>query len=156
MITNLHSITIAVKDLEKAVQNYEALLGKKAEHLLEPEAEGTMARFSYQRDDLVGIGFESQASIARFMLPGNVRIVLITSPDKDSIVGRFLARRGDGLMSVSLEVDNARAEVDRVRNSGLRPVYDKNVAGDFGEINHIHPKSLNGVQFELFEPKGLY
>ena len=156
MITGMYSITVAVKDLANAVQHYEALLGLKAQHLLEPEAEATMARLVYQRNDVVDIGFDSQASMAQFRLPGGARIILITSPDKNSVVGTFLAKKGEGLMKVSLRVDDANAEVNRIKDNGLTLVLDKNAVGNFGEINFVHPKSLNGVGFEIFEPKGLY
>lgn len=156
MIDNIYSITIAVRDLAKAVQNYEALLGLKAQHLLEPEAEPTLARFVYQRDDLVKIGFDPQASMAQFNLPGGPRIILMTSPDPNSVVGTFLAKRGEGLMKVSLKVARAEAEVERIRNENLTLILDQNAVGTFGETNFVHPKSLNGVEFELFEPKGSY
>ncbi len=156
MITNIYSITIAVKDLAKAAQNYEALLGINAQYSMEPEAEGTMARFVYQRDDLVDIGFDSQASMAQFRLPGGALIILMSSPDENSVVGNFLAKRGEGLMKVSLKVDDAKGEVDRIRDKDLVLILDKNALGTFGETNFIHPKSLNGVEFELFEPKGSY
>ena len=156
MITDIYSITIAVKDLAKAAQSYEALLGINAQHSMEPEAESTMARFVYQRDDLVDIGFDSQASMAQFRLPGGVRIILMSSPNENSVVGSFLAKRGEGLMKVSLRVDDVKGEVDRIRDKGLALILDKNALGTFGETNFVHPKSLNGVEFELFEPKGLY
>jgi methylmalonyl-CoA epimerase len=156
MITNIYSVTIAVKDLAKAVQNYEAFLGINAQHLMEPEAESTMARFVYQRHDLVDIGFDSQASMAEFCLPGGARVILISSPDENSVVGNFLAKRGEGLMKVSLRVDDAKADVNRIRDKGLALILDKNALGHFGETNFIHPKTLNGVEFELFEPKGSY
>jgi methylmalonyl-CoA epimerase len=156
MISDIYSITIAVKDMAKAIRNYEALLGMNAQQLMEPEAEATMARFIYQRDDLVNIGFDSQASMAQFHLPGGSRIILITTSDKESIIGKFLENRGEGLMKVSLRVTAAEAEVKRIKDKGLSPILDTNSIGSFGEVNFVHPKFLNGVEFELIEPKGSY
>ena len=156
MMKNIYGVTIAVKNLDQAVKKYEAFLGMKASYSMEVEAEKTLARFVYQRDELLDVGFDSHAEAAHFQLPGGPRIVLMTSSDENSVLGKFLATKGEGLLMVSLEVDDAKKEADRIRQQGVQLVLEHNAAGNFGEANFAHPKALNGVQFELFEPKGSY
>jgi len=156
MIKGIYGVTIAVKDLAQATQRYEAFLGLKAHHAMELEAENTMARLVYRRDELLDIGFDSHAETSYFKLPGGARIVLMTTSDENSVLGRFLATKGDGLLMVSLAVDNAKGEVERIKGQGIRLVLDQNSSGSFGESNFVHPKTLNGVQFEIFEPGGDY
>lgn len=156
MLQNIYGVTIAIKDLAQAVQSYEALLGLKAVHAMELEAEHTLARLVYNRDELLEIGFDSHAETAYFKLPGGGRITLISSTDKNSVVGKFLAAKGEGLLMVSLKVSDAKHEVERIRNQGIGLVLEKNASGSFGECNFVHPKALSGVQFEIFEPGGDY
>lgn len=156
MIKNIYAITIAVNNLNTAVCNYEALVGTKARYSLELSAETTLLRFLYQREDLSAIGFDSEAEVAYFQLPGGTRIVLLTSSDESSVIGKFLAKHGEGVMMVSLEVDDPRAEVDRIKGQGTEFCFDKNAIGTFGEANYIHPKAMNGVQFEIIKPAGIY
>jgi hypothetical protein len=33
---------------------------------------------------------------------------------------------------------------------------EDNASGSFGATNFIHPKALNGVQFEIFQPSGTF
>ncbi len=156
MVKGIYGVTIAVKDLAQAVPRYEAFLGIKATHAMELEAENTMARLVYHRDELLDIGFDSRAETAYFKLSGGARITLIASSDENSVVGKFIAAKGEGLLMVSLNVDDAKRESERIKGQGIGLVLDKNATGSFGESNFVHPKTLSGVQFEIFEPSGDY
>lgn len=99
----------------------------------------------------LGAIYDFESSGVRFSVPG-VAIELVSSENKSSIVGRFLARRGEGILMVSLEVDDLDEEVERLKAGGRRLVLEKNAIARAGKTNLVHPKSMHGVQFEVFEP----
>lgn len=156
MIKNIYALSIAVKDLKSAVSRYETLTGTPAKYSLELSAEATFLRFLYQREDLAAIGFDSQAEVAYFQLPGGTLIVLLTTTDESSTIGKFLTKHGEGIMMVSLEVDNVKAEVNRMQEQGAKFCFERNAIGAFGEANYLHAKAMHGVQIEIIKPAGIY
>ena len=49
-----------------------------------------------------------------------------------------------------------RKPSQRLKSNGVRLVFEESATGSFDETNFIHPKSLNGVQFEIFRPTGIF
>lgn len=139
MLKGVNGFNVAVKDLKQAVAKYEAFLG------VEP-------RFRYLGPENFAFpGIEG----ALFDFHG-VYIFLLTSSDENSVVGKFLKTRGEGLILVSLESDDADNEVERLKTQGLQLLWDQSPDFSFGKVNFIHPKSLNGLQFEIIQPRGIY
>jgi len=74
-----------------------------------------------------------------------------TTPDGD--VARFIEKRGEGVMVISLNVDNTREAVGELKQKdypvigGLRPFRDC-------EFAFFHPKKMNGVLLELIDDNG--
>lgn len=137
MIKGVYGFNIVVQDLEQAVAKFEALLGVKAR----PLGESDFA-FSGMRGatlDVNGVSFS-----------------LLTPVDENSPAGKFLKARGEGLMLVALESDNVDSDSERIRSQGLELVMPKTMEGKYGKANWIHPKSLHGVQVEIFYPDGIY
>lgn len=99
----------------------------------------------------LGLNFDDQA--ATFDVAG-IRFTLLTASDENSPVGRFLKRRGDGIFMVSMEVENARREAERLRAKGKRLVFEKNIEGNIGATNFIHPKDMNGFYLSYFSLLG--
>src|SRR5580704_820432 len=55
------------------------------------------------------------------MLPlGEPRIELLEPVDADSVIGRFLEKRGEGIHHVAIRVPDLAASVERLRASGAR------------------------------------
>ncbi|MBI2954889.1 MAG: VOC family protein [Chloroflexi bacterium] len=133
MIKRIYGVNVAVKDLDGAIETYRKVLGVEPE-MLEPDF------FAFP--NLRGAAFRL----------GETVIQLITSLSEDTSVAKFLAARGEGVFLVSLETDNAAEDVETMRERGARFVLDENSTGVFGEVNFIHPKALNGVQYEVFQP----
>ena len=73
-----------------------------------------------------------------------------TTPDGD--VAKFIEKKGEGGMLVSLNVDNTRESMDELKEKdypfigGARPFRDC-------EFAFIHPKKVNGVLLELIDYK---
>lgn len=153
MITGFHGIIIAVQNLREAVDHFKLLVGVDPEYVTGYEAR--LTKLEAQGLDLRGMSaiydFESQGAV--FKLPG-FTLELVTSSDENSIVGRFLKRRGEGILLVSLKVGDLDEAVERLRTGGRRLVLEKSATAALGKTNFVHPKSMHGVQFELFQPSG--
>jgi methylmalonyl-CoA/ethylmalonyl-CoA epimerase len=73
-----------------------------------------------------------------------------TTPDGD--VAKFIEKRGEGVMLISLNVDNTREAMDELKVKdypfigGARPFKDC-------EFAFVHPKAVNGVLLELIDYK---
>ena len=83
---------------------------------------------------------------------GGSRIELLEATDADFAVGRFLARRGEGLHHVALRVPDLAATVDRLKGLGVRLVSETIQVGAGGHrYVFVHPQSANGVLVELVD-----
>lgn len=133
MIKGIYGINIAVKDLDAATSQYEALLGIKAKPV-------SSSFFAFP--GLVG----SQFNVNGFHLN------LIASLTDDTSVAKFIEKRGEGFFLISLEVDEIAGEVQRLRDLGAAVLLNENAVGEFGAVNFVHPKSFAGVQVEILEP----
>ena len=93
------------------------------------------------------------------MVPlGESRIELLEPTSDDSVVARFLARRGEGLHHVALRVPDIAATVDRLKSAGMKFVTDEIKIGAGGHLYvFVHPSSTGGVLVELCEdpPQGV-
>ena len=73
-----------------------------------------------------------------------------TTPDGD--VAKFIEKRGEGVMLISLNVDNTREAMAELKTKdypfigGARPFRDC-------EFAFIHPKKMNSVLLELIDYK---
>ena len=90
------------------------------------------------------------------MVPlGGSRIELLEPVSEDSVIGKFICKRGEGLHHVSLRVPNLEAAVERLRKDGIRLVTDEIKVGAGGHrYVFIHPSSAGGVLLELVEAAG--
>lgn len=131
MTTDLPAIDhigIAVKSLAAAKAIY-ALLGLEtsAEEILEHE----------------------QVRLAMVKL-GESRIELLEPLSDDSPVGRFLARRGEGLHHVALRVPDLASRFAGLKSRGVRTVSEMVQRGAGGHLYFfIHPSSAGGVLLEI-------
>ena len=93
------------------------------------------------------------------MVPlGESRVELLEPTSDDSVIGRFLAKRGEGLHHVALRVPDIAAALDRLKREGIRFVSDEIKVGAGGHLYvFVHPSSTGGVLVELCEdqPQGV-
>jgi len=86
------------------------------------------------------------------MLPvGGPRIELLEPTDPDSVIGRFLAKRGEGLHHVALRVPDLTAAAARLRAAGARLLNEPQTGADGHRYVFVHPASTGGVLLELIE-----
>ncbi len=85
------------------------------------------------------------------MIPvGESRIELLEATEADSPVARYIAKRGEGIHHVCLEVDDLAATISRLKNAGIRMVDPETRKGANGRlVAFVHPSALGGVLLEL-------
>lgn len=86
------------------------------------------------------------------MLPvGESRIELLEASEPDSVIAKFIEKRGEGLHHVALTVPDLNAAVDRLKAAGARLLNEPR-AGAGGHLYvFIHPSSTGGVLLELIQ-----
>jgi methylmalonyl-CoA/ethylmalonyl-CoA epimerase len=91
------------------------------------------------------------------MLPvGESRIELLEPISEETTVGRFIAKRGEGLHHICYEVEDLASKLDEFRLRGVRLLDGYPRPGAEGKlVAFIHPASANGVLVELVEKASL-
>ena len=87
------------------------------------------------------------------MVPvGDTRLELIEPLSEDSVIARFIAKRGEGLHHISLRVTDLEATVAKLKREGVRLVSEEIKVGAGGHrYIFVHPSSAGGVLLELVE-----
>ena len=108
----IHHLGIAVADLDAAAERYARLIGATVDHRAEAEELGTRA--------------------LALRTPQGPMIELVAPFHDDTPVGRFLAKRGEGMHHVAYEVADIDAEVARLVADGVDMIDERPCAGLFG------------------------
>ena len=128
-VRGIHHLGVAVHDLDEAVDTYERLFGAEIEHRATVDDQGVEAAAV-----LVGAG----------------RVELLAPLGEETPVGRFLAKRGPGMHHVAYEVDDVRAELDRLSAEGADLIDATPRQGLFGlQVAFVHPDAVHGVLTEV-------
>jgi methylmalonyl-CoA epimerase len=136
IIKCLDHIAIVVKNLDAALGVYRDALGLSLTHA---------ATFPEQS---VKIGFLPVGDAETE--ENTVWIELLEPTDPESGIGRYLAKRGEGLHHICLEVDDIEAALSELKGKGIQ-VDETPRRGAHGRIAFIHPQSAHGVLIELLE-----
>jgi methylmalonyl-CoA epimerase len=85
------------------------------------------------------------------MIPvGESRIELLEPTSSDSVIAKFLEKRGEGLHHVALHVPDLSHAVETLKASGTRFISDEIKIGAGGHLYvFVHPSSAGGVLLEL-------
>jgi methylmalonyl-CoA/ethylmalonyl-CoA epimerase len=130
-------ICIAVKNVNDARKLWEPILGKTT-------------------PDMVYEDEREKIRVARYWV-GEVGFELMESTSPDGEVAKFIEKRGEGIMLISLNVDNTREAIAELEPMGYKFIPDSHgeKARPFRECEFafISPKNLNGVLTELIDDK---
>lgn len=125
-------IAVAVSSLEKALQFYKEQLGIKLIDIETVEEQGV--------------------KVAKLDL-GNTHIELLEPLGEDTPVGKFIAKRGEGLHHICFGVDDIESGIENLKDCGVRLIDQSPKIGAGGaKIAFVHPKSTGGVLLELSQP----
>ncbi len=85
------------------------------------------------------------------MIPvGESRIELLEPTSSDSVIAKFLEKRGEGLHHVALHVPDLSHAVETLKAAGTRFISDEIKIGAGGHLYvFVHPSSAGGVLLEL-------
>jgi methylmalonyl-CoA epimerase len=88
------------------------------------------------------------------MVPiGETRLELLEPTSDDSVIAKFIAKRGEGLHHISIRVPDLSATVRKLKQNGVRLVSEEIKIGAGGHrYIFVHPSSTGGVLLELVDP----
>lgn len=132
MIKEISHLGLAVRDLDAALRLYEGVFGLQVE-----------ARFESSEDGI-------RAAMLRV---GEIHIELMEPLGDDTPVGRFLAKRGEGIHHICYRVDGVAAALDDARRAGVETIDPAPRPGGDGRtlVGFLHPRATMGVLTELEE-----
>jgi LAO/AO transport system kinase len=87
------------------------------------------------------------------MVPvGETRLELLEATSEDSVIAKFISKRGEGLHHISIRVPHLEAVVQKLKAEGTRLVSNEIKIGAGGHrYIFLHPSSTSGVLIELVE-----
>ena len=86
------------------------------------------------------------------MLPlGEPRIELLEPTAAESVIGKFLEKRGEGLHHVAIRVPDLNASVERLKAAGARLLNEPRAGAGGHFYVFVHPSSTGGVLLELIQ-----
>jgi methylmalonyl-CoA/ethylmalonyl-CoA epimerase len=125
-------VGVAVRDLDKAIAHWRDAMG-----------------FVYEGRERV----ESEGTEVAFFHIGESRIELLAPLGDDTPIGKFIAKRGEGVHHLCFAVDGIERQLVALDGAQV-PLIDKTPkAGAHNcRVAFVHPKGSNGVLIELSEP----
>ena len=132
-MNKIEHIGIAVKNLQESNKTYEALLNTA----------------SYKTEAVESEGVETS-----FFRVGESKIELLAATNENSLIAKFIAKKGEGIHHIAFYVENIHAEIERLKEEGFTVLNEKPKQGaDNKLVAFLHPKSSNGVLVELCQDK---
>ena len=129
--TQIDHVGMAVVDLEAAVERYRRTFGLEPAHRERMDDQGVEE-----------VLFEV----------GSSYVQLLGALGPDTPVGRFLARRGEGVHHVGYRVESVAGALEHLRAEGVRLIDEVPRPGSRGTtIAFVHPKDMGGVLVELVQ-----
>ncbi|MBM3813630.1 MAG: methylmalonyl Co-A mutase-associated GTPase MeaB [Acidimicrobiia bacterium] len=121
----LDHLGIAVRSIDRALEFYRDQLGLAAPHRETVEVEKVHVAMV---DPL---------------------IELLEPTEADSVIGRFLEKRGEGMHHVALRIPEFEATIERLKASGVRLLNEPRRGAGGHTYVFIHPSATGGVLLEL-------
>ena len=136
MLTRIDHVEIACHDLESKIALYESTLGLTVVSREINEAQGVKEAMLQVADGPAGASY----------------VQLLEPLSRDSPVGRFLERRGEGVHHVGYGVADITAALESIGATGTRLIDARPRHGSMGaSIAFLHPADLGGVLTELVQ-----
>jgi methylmalonyl-CoA epimerase len=128
----LDHVGIAVADLERALAFFRDTIGLRIE----------------MSEDVA-----AQHVRAHFLPAGSAKLELLEATTPESVIAKYVAKRGPGLHHIALRVDDIAAALDLLRSKGVRLVDEHPRPGAEGAlVAFLHPSAAHGVLVELKQP----
>lgn len=131
----IEHIALAVADLDAAIAHYREVWGLEISHRERVEDQG----------------------VEEAMLPlGESFLQLLGPTGPETTVGKFIARRGEGLHHIAYEVDDLEATLAELKANDVPLIDEAPRPGGRGHmVAFVHPKGNHGLLVELIQkPQG--
>jgi methylmalonyl-CoA/ethylmalonyl-CoA epimerase len=137
VLLRIDHVGIACRNLDEAIERYESVFGLTV-------ASREISTEQGVREAMLEVGHASG---------GSSWVQLLEPLGPDTPVGRFLARRGEGIHHVGYAVANITEALATLGGSQIRLIDERPRHGSMGaSIAFLHPADLGGVLTELVEP----
>ena len=130
-IKQINHVAIVVEDIDDALSFWRDALGIELHELRDVPAE--------------------KSKVAFLPVAGS-EIELVQPTTDDSGIAKYLAKRGQGMHHVCLEVDDIEGMLAQLKTKGVRLITEEaKTAADGKKYAFIHPESASGVLVELYQ-----
>ncbi|WP_343673455.1 methylmalonyl-CoA epimerase [Chitinophaga sp.] len=122
-------IGIAVQSLQKSIPLFETLLNTSC----------------YKQEQV-----DSEAVRTAFFQKGETKVELLEPINPESVIARFLEKKGEGMHHIAFDVADIHAEMARLASAGFTLLNPEPKKGaDNKLVCFLHPKDTSGVLVEL-------
>jgi methylmalonyl-CoA/ethylmalonyl-CoA epimerase len=129
----IEHLGLAVSNIEQSIKTFEDLLDTPCYKVEEVHSEHVKTAF---------------------FKVGESKIELLQATDESSAIGKFIAKRGQGIHHIAFDVENINEEIKRLESKGFQLIHKTPKAGaDNKLIAFLHPKSTDGMLIELCQEK---
>jgi methylmalonyl-CoA/ethylmalonyl-CoA epimerase len=131
MLGKIEHVALAVSDLDAAISFYRDTWGLEVSHRERVEDQG----------------------VEEAMLPlGESYLQLLAPTSPDTTVGKFIARRGEGLHHIAYEVDDLATTLAELKANGVALIDEQPRRGGRGHmVAFVHPRGNHGLLVELIQ-----
>ena len=132
MFELIDHVGVAVSDLDRPIALYEGVFQMPVVHTEVVESQGVEAV-------LLEVG------------GGHVELLRPLAPE--TVVGKFISKRGEGLHHVAYRVDDIDGTLASLKENGIDLIDTEARVGIWGSrVAFLHPRATGGVLTELVEP----
>jgi methylmalonyl-CoA/ethylmalonyl-CoA epimerase len=130
MFKGVDHVVVAVKDLDAAVSNYEAIFGTPVTERSEAPAAGMKMAF--------------------FRFPDSY-VELVSNIDDQGPIAKRLTERGEGVHLIAMKVDDIDKTLAELRAKGVRLVGDPGPGNPVKGQVFVHPSATGGVLTQIVQ-----
>lgn len=132
-ITAVNHVAVVVENMEKSLLFWRDALGIALQELRDVPTE--------------------QSQVA-FLPVAGAEVELVMPTTTDSGIAKYLAKRGQGMHHLCLEVDDIDGMMAQLKSKNIRLINEEpRTAADGKKYAFIHPESTGGVLVELYQIK---
>lgn len=122
-------IGLAVNNLQESIETWTQILGQTPYH-----------RETVEHEKVETVFFKT----------GETKIELLGATSEDSVIQKFIAKKGEGIHHIAMEVSDIYATMERLKSQGFTLLNPEPKRGaDNKLICFVHPKDTKGVLLEL-------
>ena len=129
-LDKIDHIGIAVKDLKAVTDFYRSVFNCKTSE--ETDVPDRKLRIAFT--DVSGVKLE-----------------FLMGTDRESVISKFIDKKGEGIHHICLEVDDVEKAVPELKEKGVELVDRPRIGAEGKKIVFLQPKSVFGVLIELKE-----